>query len=107
MKALLDKSDLQMEKHVSFMKIEHMLNDLVGFLNTHKHKVEIKGLANIMETEYTNLEPWIAVRWLSQSQSIQSVVKNLPLLIVYLENSSKDYPAAEGLFKKLSTVESL
>uniref|UniRef100_A0A915K6C1 DUF4371 domain-containing protein n=1 Tax=Romanomermis culicivorax TaxID=13658 RepID=A0A915K6C1_ROMCU len=101
------KDVCQMEKHVLFMKIEHILNDLIGFLNAHKHKVEIKALANIMETEYTNLELWIAVRWLSQSQSIQSVVKNLLLLIVYLEKSSKDYPATEGLFKKLSTVESL
>lgn len=46
-------------------------------------------------------------RWLSQAQAVQSVVKNLPLLLVYLENASHDYPTAEGLFKKLSSVEVL
>lgn len=51
-----------MPKYASFMTLEHMLNDLVSFLNTHKHKIAITGLANLMDTEFTNLEPWIEVR---------------------------------------------
>lgn len=51
-----------MDKHASFMRLEHMLNDLVAFLNTHKHRVELKALSRLLETDYTNLEPWIAIR---------------------------------------------
>lgn len=43
--------------------------------------------------------------WLSQSQSIRSIVKNFPVVMQYLEGSSHDYPTAEGLFKRMSTIE--
>uniref|UniRef100_A0A915IQL5 CPL domain-containing protein n=1 Tax=Romanomermis culicivorax TaxID=13658 RepID=A0A915IQL5_ROMCU len=66
--------------------MEYMLNDLVDSLNTHKHKIEICDLANLMEMEYTNLDTWIEVsldnrseftyRWLLQSQVVQSVEMN-------------------------------
>uniref|UniRef100_A0A915I3F4 HAT C-terminal dimerisation domain-containing protein n=1 Tax=Romanomermis culicivorax TaxID=13658 RepID=A0A915I3F4_ROMCU len=94
-------------EHESIMRLEYTLNDLVNFLNTHKHRIELKSLANLLDTEFTNLAPWISVRWLSQSLCVQSVVKNLPLVLMYLENSSHDYPLAEGLFKRMKSVDFL